>query len=126
MIYFSLQSFSIWLPLLDNSLLQCGYGFVEAMLEPHAKDNAGMTQNQVIKVYHRLSVEQTFDSVLFQVGNAFLIMGAMYMVFTPLGGMVSDTLQTLKNILDFGLSKYSSTYKAIDFNLDYMIIINQY
>ena len=71
-------------------------------------------------------MEQTIDSVLFQVGNAFLIMGAMYMVFTPLVGMVSDTLQTLKNILDFGLSKYSSTYKAIYFNLDYMIIINQY
>ena len=71
-------------------------------------------------------MEQTFDSVLFQVGNAFLIMGAMYMVFTPLVGMVSDMLQTLKNILDFGLSKYSSTYRTIYFNLDSILKIKQY
>ncbi len=55
-------------PYLDNVALQAGYGFVEAMLEPHAKEAAGMTQAQV--------------------GWAFLIMGASYMVQAPIVGHV--------------------------------------
>ena len=59
-------------PYLDNVALQAGYGFVEAMLEPHAKEAAGMTQAQV--------------------GWAFLIMGASYMAQTPIVGHVSKKI----------------------------------
>ena len=55
---------------MDNFFLQCGYGFVEAMLEPHAKDHANMT--------------------LAQVGYAFLVMGVLYMLCSPIVGYVSE------------------------------------
>ncbi len=66
--------------------LQAGYGFVEAMLEPHAKEAAGMTQAQV--------------------GWAFLIMGASYMVQAPIVGHVRrsqspPTIARISSYADF-------------------------
>ncbi len=50
------------------AVTQFGYGFIESMLEPHAKSEAGMGQGQV--------------------GVAFLLMGAAYMVSAPTIGWV--------------------------------------
>lgn len=63
------RSPSIWIPYVDNVVLQCGYGFAEAMLQPHAMNEAGMTQAEV--------------------GAAFLLMGATYMIGSPIVGRVS-------------------------------------
>ena len=63
------QNHAIWYPLLDNIALQSGYGFVAAMLEPHAKEHAGLSQGEV--------------------GAAFLIMGGCYLVTSPIVGYVS-------------------------------------
>ena len=57
------------MPFVDNFICFCGNGMIEAMLEPHLKSAAGATQTQV--------------------GMSFLILGALYMVSTPLAGYVS-------------------------------------
>ena len=52
----------------DNIALQCGYGLISSMLEPHAKSAAGLTQVHV--------------------GMVFLTLGAAYMVQAPIIGQV--------------------------------------
>ena len=60
---------AIFMPYVDNMICFTGFGFIESMLEPHAKDEAGATQAQV--------------------GYTFLLIGATYMVTTPVAGYVS-------------------------------------
>ena len=38
-----MQTPAIFMPYVDNIVCFCGYGFIESMLEPHAKE-AGATQ----------------------------------------------------------------------------------
>ncbi len=65
------KSPSILYPYTILALINAGYGFIEAMLEPHAKAAAGMTQGQV--------------------GIAFFTMGGSYMVTASVLGQVSKT-----------------------------------
>ncbi len=64
-----LRSPPVWLPMLDYAAVEVGYGFVESMLEPHARDALGFSQPLV--------------------GAAFLVMAASYMAQTPIFGHVS-------------------------------------
>ncbi len=56
------------LPYIDNFVVFSGNGMLEAMLEPHLKDEAGATQ--------------------WDVAFTFLVMGGCYMVTSPLTGCV--------------------------------------
>ncbi len=58
---------------MDNLLFQWGQGFVEGMLEPYAKDEAGASQDQV--------------------GLLFLALGLVYMVAAPVQGQIIDRIQ---------------------------------
>lgn len=55
-------------PLVDNLVGQFVFGFTDTMMGPHAKEAAGMTQEQV--------------------GTAFLLVGLAYMVGSLLTGIV--------------------------------------
>ncbi len=57
---------------MDNLLFQWGQGFVEGMLEPYAKDEAGASQDQV--------------------GLLFLALGLVYMVAAPVQGQIIDRI----------------------------------
>jgi len=72
----------------DNVVLQCGYGFMESMLEPHAKRAAGMSQVNKSRAIFHLSL----TSLQTQVGLTFLIVGALYMLSAPTVGYVSDRM----------------------------------
>ncbi len=71
------QSPSITLPLLNNSVIQCDYGFVESMMAPHAKKDVGMSQAEV--------------------GACFFLMGFCYMVTASVAGQVSEGNRLTKN-----------------------------
>ena len=60
---------TIFLPLVDNFMCYCGYGMLEAMLEPHMMKTVNATQKHV--------------------GIAFLISGIVYMCLTIIVGYVS-------------------------------------
>ena len=66
------------MPLVDNFMCFCGYGMLEAMLEPH--------------------MMKTVDASQRQVGIAFLVSGTAYMVLTILVGYVSNTNTILSSI----------------------------
>ncbi len=82
-----LQNPFIWLPCLDNMLLQWGNGFLEGMLEPFAKQEAEASQEQVEE---RMGLSQSTRDLgdLFQVGLAFLILGYVYVLCDPIQGQV--------------------------------------
>ena len=63
-----LQTPSLWFPCVDVFFVILTHHSTEAMLEPHAKAELGMTQGQV--------------------GLAFLLMGGSYLTFTLLAGKV--------------------------------------
>jgi predicted MFS family arabinose efflux permease len=65
------KSPSILIPYLDNCISLAGCGMIESMLEPYMKTYTDASQTDV--------------------GNTFLVMGAIYMVITPLTGYVSIT-----------------------------------
>ncbi len=65
------QSPSIWFPYLDLLICSCGVGFLESMLEPHAREEASMSHGQV--------------------GFAFLALGVTYMLTMPVAGHVRNT-----------------------------------
>lgn len=67
------KSPKLFMPYVDNIINFVGYGFIEAMIEPHL-DEAGATQAQV--------------------GFFFLIMGALYMVTTPIIGYTCDRIKS--------------------------------
>jgi len=67
------KSPSILLPYLDNFFCFCGNGMIESMLEPHLKRKAGATQADV--------------------GVTFLILGGVYMLSSPIGGLICDRLK---------------------------------
>ncbi|TRY80689.1 hypothetical protein TCAL_09016 [Tigriopus californicus] len=67
------KSPKLFMPYVDNVINFVGYGFVEAMIEPHLSE-AGATQ--------------------IQVGYFFLIMGALYMVTTPVIGYTCDHIKS--------------------------------
>ena len=64
-----LQSPSILVTYLDNFFCFCGNGMITSMLEPHLKAKVGASQGDV--------------------GLTFLISGAVYMISSPIGGLVS-------------------------------------
>ena len=66
------QSPLFFLPFLDIFVCFFGNGMIEAMLEPHLKDNANASQNEI--------------------GVTFLILGGVYMVASPIFGFVSSVL----------------------------------
>ena len=74
-----LRSPPVWLPMLDYAAVEVGYGFVESMLEPHARDALGFSQPLV--------------------GAAFLVMAASYMAQTPIFGHVSIELSEVQFII---------------------------
>ena len=57
-------------PYLDNFFCFCGNGMIESMLEPYLKRKAGADQEDV--------------------GVTFLILGAVYMFSSLIGGLVSS------------------------------------
>ncbi len=64
-----LKSPSLLSPLVDAFFCFVGFGMVEAMLEPHLRNEAGATQ--------------------IQVAWTFFILGTSYLIFMPLIGFVS-------------------------------------
>ncbi len=58
----------IWFPFVDQVVINLGVGFVESMLEPHARSRAGMPR--------------------LEVGAVFLLWGLFYTLFTPIIGWV--------------------------------------
>ncbi len=73
-IQFNFQHPSIFMPFIDNFICFCGDGMIESMLEPHMKNAAGSSQ--------------------YDVGIAFLILGALYMSCSLIAGFV----RTLFNV----------------------------
>ncbi len=55
-------------PFVDNACLQCGIAFAQSMLEPHARSDASMTHGQI--------------------QAAFVLLGAVYMLASPVCGQV--------------------------------------
>ena len=78
----------MFLPYLDNFLIHCGIGMIESMLEPHLKQNAGATQTDV--------------------GIAFLIYGGVYMISSPIAGLVC-----MINLTSSRNSNYKRGYKLV-------------
>ena len=64
------QSPAIFSPYIDNVVNFCGFSFIESMLEPHAREAAGMSPVDV--------------------RNIFVILGAVYFVGMLLAGYVSE------------------------------------
>ena len=62
-------------PFLDNFFCLCGVGMIESMLEPHLKQKAGASQAAV--------------------GNTFSIFGGVYLLSSPIGGLVRSTSYVL-------------------------------
>ncbi len=80
----------MWLPLLDNVLFQGSNSFLEAMLEPFAKEVASATQDQV-PLLQLILFENSFQIPArspSQVALAISILGGAYMVCTPIQGQV--------------------------------------
>ncbi len=69
-----LQHPTIFLPYLDNVVNFCGYGFIEAMMEPHAREAAGLTPAETSSV--------------------FIIIGAVYFFSMLEAGWVSDHVRS--------------------------------
>ena len=74
MTFFILQSPSILPPYLDNFFCFCGNGMIESMLEPHLTRKADADQTDV--------------------GVTFLILGAVYIFSSLIGGLVSSLVIT--------------------------------
>ena len=70
MLFITLQSPAIFTPYIDNVVCLCGLGFIESMLEPHAREAAGLSAADV--------------------RNIFVILGAVYLLGMLLAGYVSD------------------------------------
>jgi hypothetical protein len=58
------------MPYIDNVITFCGFSFIEAMLEPHAREVALMSGTEI--------------------SNVFVIIGAVYLVFSIIAGQVSE------------------------------------
>ena len=79
------QSPAIFTPYIDNVVNFCGFGFIESMLEPHAREAAGMGSADV--------------------RNIFVILGAVYFVGMLLAGYVREEWNTfLKRIMKTSFS----------------------
>ena len=65
----SFQRPAVFTPYLDNVVNFCGFGFIESMLEPHAREAAGLSAADV--------------------KNIFVILGAVYFVGMLVAGYVS-------------------------------------
>ena len=66
------QSPAIFTPYIDNVVNFCGYGFIESMLEPHAREAASMSPTDVRSI--------------------FVIIGAVYLVGMFFAGYVSENM----------------------------------
>ena len=69
MFSFDVQSPALYVPYIDNVVNLCGFGFIEAMLEPHARKNAGLSP--------------------INIRNIFFTNGSAYFVGTLIAGYVS-------------------------------------
>jgi predicted MFS family arabinose efflux permease len=70
----------MFVPYIDNVINFCGFGFIESMLEPHAREAAAMSADEI--------------------GYVFIIIGAVYFFSMLIAGYVSDssiTCQLLKS-----------------------------